>query len=81
MHTASTTIRIDRDVIVKLDMLGKFQESYSQVIDRLASKQLALQLETRAAEIEKEASGAFGTNGADAKAKTGYHTPLENMSF
>ena len=33
-------------------MLGRFKESYSQVVDRLASKQLALQ--NRAAQIEKE---------------------------
>lgn len=71
MHTtSSTTVRIDRDVIVKLDRLGKFQESYSQVIDRIASRQLALQLENRAVEIEKAS-----------KAPEEYHTPLENMSF
>jgi hypothetical protein len=57
-------------------MLGRFKESYSQVIDRIATKQLALQ--SRAAMIEKE---ALASKTPEPAAKAGYHTPLENMSF
>ena len=83
MHTSTSTtsVRINKDVIVKLDKLGRFKDTYSSVIDRLASKELT---KTRAMEIEKEhleqqdhqdqVPSRTGTG-------TGYETPLEKMSF
>lgn len=71
-RTISVSVRINKDVISKLDRLGRFKESYSSLIDRLASKELS-SIRTRAMDIEKEVTTTT--------TRTGYETPLENMSF
>lgn len=39
-----TSIRIHRDTMQKLHKLGRFKESYSEVVDRIASEALGLSL-------------------------------------
>jgi hypothetical protein len=39
-----TSIRIHRNTIRKLDRLGRFKESYSEVVDRIASEALGLSI-------------------------------------
>ena len=78
MHTSTSTtsIRINKDVVTKLDKLGRFKDTYSSVIDRLASKELT---KTRAIEIEKE--HLEQQQEEQGQPRTGYETPLEKMSF
>lgn len=39
------TVRLHKDTLAKLNRLGKFRETYSEVVDRIASEKLGLTLQ------------------------------------